>query len=301
MTTSSTNPLYICGPMASGKSALAISLALELNGEIVNADPYQAYKGLSVVSAAPNKEKQAEAPHHLYGVMDPSEPCDPLTYRNLATPVIEEIQSRGKLPIIVGGTGVYLKNLTHGPSSIPDRDDALRLQFEERSNDDLAEELKKIDPEGAAATDLKNRRYLIRALEICLLSGQKMSALKAEQHRKFDEISQTLRGFYLLWDNENSKQRISSRSMQILEKDGIEEVEALRGIASETCRKTIGFSEIEDHLDGKLTLKECHKGFHTSTRRFSKRQRSWMKKEAWLKDLKYPLPFDVKVSSFLGE
>ena len=300
MSDSATNPLYICGPMASGKSALAISMAKELGGEIVNGDVAQAYKGLSLLSGVAADWKQGEVIRHLYGVIEPTELCDPLAFRNLAVPVIEEIQSRGKVPIVVGGTGVYLKHLTHGPSSIPERDDALRAKFEERCNDDLIEELKSLDPDGAAATDLKNRRYLIRALEICLLSGQKMSVLKEEQFRKFDEISQTLRGVYLLWDNDNSKQRISSRTMQILEKGGLDDVKALRETASETCRKTIGFSEIEDHLDGKLTLKECHKGFHTSTRRFAKRQRSWMKKEAWLKDVTCPIPFDAKYASLFG-
>lgn len=285
--------------MASGKSALAISLALELDGEVVNADPFQAYRGLKILSSAPSPEAQAKVPHHLYEVLDPSELTDPLSFSKLALPTIQDIQARGKMPIIVGGTGIYLKTLTHGPSSIPERDDALRLKFAERTNSDLAEELKSLDPEGAAATDLKNRRYLIRALEICHLSGQKMSALKAAQAQKFDEISKTLRGLYLLWDNDNLKQRISSRSMQILEKGGIQEVEALREKASELCRKTIGFSEIEDHLDGKLTLKECHKGLHTSTRRFAKRQRSWVKKEAWLKDVQGPIPFDVKAVELL--
>ena len=297
MSASSPSPLYICGPLASGKSSLAISLSLELGGEIVNGDVAQAYRGLEVLSSAPSDLKQAQLPHHLYGVLEPTELCDPLAFRNLALPVIEGIQLRGKVPIVVGGSGVYLKMLTHGPSSIPERDDVLRVKFEDRSNDDLAAELKSLDPEGAAATDLKNRRYLIRALEICLLSGHKMSVLKEEQFRKFDEISQTLRGLYLLWNNDNSKQRISSRTMQILEKRGLDEVKALREKASATCRKTIGFSEIEDHLDGKLSLKECHKGFHTSTRRFAKRQRSWMKKEAWIKDVACPVPFDVKYAS----
>ena len=287
--------------MASGKSSLAISLALELGGEIVNADPYQAYKGLEILSAAPSAEMQAKFSHHLYGVLDPAELCDPVSYRNLALPVIESIQARGKVPLVVGGTGVYLKTLTHGPSSLPARDDALRRQFEGRSNEELAEELKSLDPEGAASTDLKNRPYLIRALEICLLSGQKMSDLKAAERRRFEEITETLRGLYLLWDNENLKQRISSRSMHILENGGIEEVRALRETASETCRKTIGFSEIEDHLDGKLSLKDCHKGLHTSTRRFAKRQRSWVKKEAWLEDVVCPFPFDAKVGSFRKE
>ncbi len=301
MPASSTAPLYLCGPLASGKSALAISLSLELDGEIVNADPFQAYRGLEVLSGAPHEEIQGKAPHHLYGVLDPTADCDPLAFRELVLPVIADIQSRGKRPIVVGGSGVYLKHLTHGPSSIPGRDDDLRARFEERSNEDLFAELKSLDPEGAAATDPKNRRYLIRALEICLLSGQKMSVLKAGQFKKFDEITLGLQGLYLLWDNDNSKQRISSRTMQILEKGGVEEVDALRETASATCRKVIGFSEIEEHLDGKLTLKECHKGFHTSTRRSAKRQRAWMKKEAWLEDIQCPFPFDAKVGSFRGE
>lgn len=301
MPASSTDPLYLCGPLASGKSALAISLCLELDGEVVNADLFQAYRGLALLSGAPHPETQAKAPHHLYGVLEPTEVCDPLAFRDLVLPVMSEIQARGKRPIMVGGSGVYLKTLTHGPSSIPERDDALRAQLEARTSDDLGAELKSLDPEGAAVTDLKNRRYLIRALEICLLSGQKMSVLKAEQFQKFEEITKGLQGLYLLWDNDNSKQRISSRTMQILEKGGTDEVDELRELASSTCRKIIGFSEIEEHLDGKLTLKECHKGFHTSTRRSAKRQRAWMKKEAWLEDVPCPFSFDSKVGSFRGK
>ena len=298
MSASSTNPLYVCGSLASGKSALAISLARELDGEIVNGDVAQAFNGLGMLSGVPADWKKGDLPHHLYGVLEPTELCDPKAYHALAMPVITDIQARGKVPIVVGASGVYLKTLTHGPSSIPERDDSLRKTLDARTSEDLVEELETLDPEGAAATDLKNRRYLIRALEICLLSGQKMSELKAEQFQKFDEISKTLRGLYLVWENENAKQRISSRTMHILENGGVEEVDALREKASETCRKTIGFSEIEDHLDGNLTLKECHKGFHTSTRRFAKRQRSWLKKEAWLEDIQCPFPFDAKVGSF---
>lgn len=286
--------------MASGKAALAVSLAKELGGEVVNGDVAQTFRGLSCLSGVAHEERRGDVPHHLYGVLEVTEECDPLAFRNLVLPVIEEIQSRGKVPIITGGSGVYLKTLTHGPSSIPARDDALRAKFEDRSHEDLAAELKELDPEGAAVTDLKNRRYLMRALEICLLSGRKMSELKAEQFAKFDEISQTLRGLYLVWDNENAKQRISSRSMLALEKGAIDEVKAIRETASETCRKTIGFSEIEAHLDGELSLKECHKGIHTSTRRFAKGQRSWMKKEAWVKDVECPFPFDQKFAGMLG-
>lgn len=285
--------------MASGKADLATALAGPLNGEVVNGNPSQAYRGLELLSAVPNEYKRGDVPHHLYGVLAPEEACDPLAFRALVLPVIEEVQARGKTPIVVGGSGVYLKALTHGPSSLPERDDALRLKLEERTSEDLAAEFRSLDPDGATTTDLKNRRYLIRALEICLLSGEPMSVLKAEQDRKFGEISQNLRGLYLLWENDNLKQRISSRSMQILEKGALEEVGALRESASATARKTIGFSEIEDHLDGKIDLKTCHKGLHTSTRRFAKRQRSWMKKESWLKDIKCPLPVDTAPESLL--
>jgi len=220
-----TDPLYLCGPLASGKSALAISLCLELDGEVVNADPFQAYQGLSLLSGAPAEEARAKVPHHLYGVLDPSEDCGPQAFRELVLPVIADIQARGK------------------------KHEALRAQLEERDNASLFSELKVLDPEGAAITDPQNRRYLMRALEICLLSGQKMSTIKAAELQKSQEITAALTGL------------------------------------SSTCRKVIGFSEIEDHLDGKLSLKECHKGFHTSTRRSAKRQRSWVKKEGWLEDI----------------
>ena len=295
---SSTNPLYICGSLASGKSALAVSLAKELGGEVVNGDVAQAFDGLGILSGAPTDWKKGDIAHHLYGVLKPTDICGPAAYRALAMPVIEHIQSRGKVPIIVGGSGLYLKTLTHGASAMPERDDALRASFEERTIEDLAKEFSSLDPEGAAASDLNNRHYVVRALEVCLVSGEKMSELKAEEARKFGEVSKNLRGLYLLWDDENTKQRISSRTMHILENGGIEEVKALREAAGETCRKTIGFSEVEQHLDGKLDLKECHKGFHTSTRRSSKRQRSWLKKEAWLETIQYPVAFDAKVGSF---
>jgi len=284
-----TTPIYLCGPLASGKSALAVSLAHELDGEIVNADVAQLYRGLEVLSSAPPASEQEKVPHHLYSVLDVSENCDALNYRQLSLPVIEEIQSRGKVPIITGGSGLHLKYLTHGPSPIPESDKALREKLEERSDEDLISELKELDPNGAEATDLKNRRYVIRALEICLLTGEKMSKLKEGWNKKSAEINESLRGLYLLWENEALKKRVSSRCMEILEKGGVEEVKAVRERASEICRKIIGFTEIEQHLEGKLTLQECHKGLHRSTRRYAKRQRSWLRREGWLEDVVCPI------------
>ena len=164
-------PIYVCGPTASGKSSLAIELARLLDGEIVNADAYQLYRGLEIISAAPDASELSQAPHCLYGVLEQEELCDAMQFREMALPAISEIQSRGKLAIITGGSGLYLKFLSHGPSPVPSGDEVLRAQLALESDEALVARLSEIDPEGAALTNLKNRRYVIRALEICLLTG----------------------------------------------------------------------------------------------------------------------------------
>src|SRR5688572_14770000 len=161
-------PYYICGPTASGKSSLALEMAEKLDGEIVNADAFQLYRGLEIVSAAPSAGELARLPHHLYGVLDPGESADAQLYVKLAKPVIEEIQSRGKTPIITGGSGLYLKFLTHGAAPLPTADAALRAEMDARSLEDLVAQLQQLDPVEAARTALQNRRFVSRALEICI-------------------------------------------------------------------------------------------------------------------------------------
>ncbi len=282
-------PIYVCGPTASGKSSLAISLAKKYHGEIVNADAYQLYRGINVLSAAPNDEELSQAPHHLYGVLDPSDSCDAMKYRSLALPVIEEIQLRGKTPIITGGSGMYLKFLTHGPSPVPSGDESLRAELEALSDDTLVEKLQHLDPEGAAITNLKNRRYVIRALEICLLSGKKMSVLKNDWKKNAEQIEKNLRGIYLLWDRDELRHRINQRAGIMLESGAIEEVKNLTN-ASETCVKAIGVRQIRDYLEGILTLDECEERIAAATRQYAKRQRTWFGKEKWLT----PCPVDSK-------
>ena len=166
-----TSPFYICGPTASGKSSLALEVAEKLDGEIVNADAFQLYRGLEIVSAAPSEEEKSRVPHHLYGVLDPADAADAGGYMRLAAPVIAEIQSRGRTPVITGGSGLYLKFLTHGPASLPQGDAALRAALDERPLEGLVEELRRQDFVGAARTALQNRRFVARALEIRVLTG----------------------------------------------------------------------------------------------------------------------------------
>ena len=256
-------------------------MAKQSNGEIVNADAYQLYQGLEIISAAPDSEELSQVPHHLYGVLSPSETCDAMRYRDLALPVIAEIQSRGKTPIITGGSGMYLKFLTHGPSPVPSGDEELRRKLEQKSDETLIEQLTHLDPQGAEMTNLKNRRYVIRALEICILSGKKMSEVKSDWKKAGDKIEENLQGIYLLWERETLRQRINLRAEMMLTSGAIEEVEALRN-TSATCEKAIGIPQIRAHLSGELTREQCSERIAAATRQYAKRQRTWFSKEKWL-------------------
>ncbi len=274
-------PIYVCGPTASGKSALAIKLARETDGEIINADAYQLYREINIISAAPADSELSQVPHHLYGVISPQETCDAMRFRELALPVIQEVQSRGKTPIITGGSGMYLKFLTHGPSPVPSGDDHLRAELAQESDDSLIARLTNLDPEGATMTNLQNRRYVIRALEICLLSGQKMSVIKSDWKKVTTEKEKHLRGIYLLWDRELLRQRINLRAKIMLESGAIEEVAALQN-ASTTCQKAIGIPQIQLFLAGEISRNECEERIAAATRQYAKRQRTWFSKETWL-------------------
>ena len=280
-------PIYVCGPTASGKSSLAIELACLLDGEIVNADAYQLYRGLEIISAAPDASELICAPHCLYGVLEQEELCDAMQFRKMALTAIAEIQSRGKLPIITGGSGLYLKFLSHGPSPVPTGDEALREQLALESDDALVARLCEIDPEGAELTNLKNRRYVMRALEICLLSGRKMSELKNDWKHKSDAIEKNLRGVYLQWDKDLLRDRINRRVDIMLELGAIEEVAALKN-PSATCEKAIGIPQIKSYLAGEIDLTECKERIAAATRQYAKRQRTWFSKENWLT----PCPID---------
>ncbi|NJR41619.1 MAG: tRNA (adenosine(37)-N6)-dimethylallyltransferase MiaA [Akkermansiaceae bacterium] len=274
-------PLYICGPTASGKSALALEMAETLDGEIVNADAFQLYRGLEIVSAAPSAAEFALAPHHLYGVLDSSESADAQLYANLAKPVIAEIQSRGKTPIITGGSGLYLKFLTHGAAPLPTGDAKLRAEMDTRSLDDLVAELKSLDPAEAARTALQNRRFVSRALEICLLSGQKASELRDQWESKTAAISSQLRGIVIQRSREDLHARIATRTRQMLENGALEEVAAISGV-SKNLEKAIGFREIGLLLAREIDRVTCEELINAATRQYAKRQETWFRREKWL-------------------
>jgi tRNA dimethylallyltransferase len=273
---------YICGPTASGKSALALEMAEKLDGEIVNADAFQLYRGLEIVSAAPSLEERARVPHHLYGVLDPSAAADAGTYLRLARPVIEDIQARGKTPVITGGSGLYLKFLTHGPAPLPTGDAALRAELDACPLEELVARLRLLDPLEAARTALRNRRFVSRALEICLLSDRKASDLRDQWERQTREISASLRGYVIRRTRPDLHARIAARTRAMLEGGALEEVAALANV-SPNCEKAIGIREIRALLAGEIDLATCGDLINAATRQYAKRQESWFRREQWLK------------------
>ena len=277
-------PCYVCGPTASGKTALALRIAREVDGEIVNADAFQLYRGLEVLSAAPSPEEQQQAPHHLFGVIDPTETMDAGRYLRLARPVIADIQGRGKTPVVVGGSGLYLKFLTHGPSPLPQGDTKLRAELDARPLEELVAQLQQLDPVEASRTALQNRRYVSRALEICLLTGQKASDLRDQWDAKTRDLATRLRGLVIRRDRADLHARIAHRTRAMLAGGAIEEVAALPNVSA-TCAKAIGFREIQALLAGRIDRAACEDLINAATRQYAKRQETWFKRETWLEPL----------------
>ena len=279
--TAGTDPIFVCGATASGKSALAIEMARELDGEIVNADAFQLYRGLEVLTAAPSAAERGSVRHHLYGVLKPTETMDAGKYLRMAQPVIEEIRSRGKTPVVVGGSGLYLKFLTHGPAPLPQGDPVLRTEMEARPLEELVAQLRELDPMEAARTNLQNRRYVERALEICLLTGCKASDLRDQWEEKTREVAAALRGILIRRSREDLHARIAVRTRAMLDGGAIDEVAALTKVSS-TCEKAIGFREIRSFLTGETDRATCEDLINAATRQYAKRQETWFRRESWL-------------------
>lgn len=275
------SPIHVCGPTASGKSALALEIAAEHDGEIVNADAFQLYRGMEVLSAAPAAEDLARLPHHLYGVIDATATIDAGSYARLAAPVIAEIQSRGKTPVVTGGSGLYLKFLTHGPAPLPTADAALRADLDALPLAELVARLRELDPVEAARTALANRRFVSRALEICLLSGGRASTLRDQWESRTREISAGLRGLVIRRTRPDLHARIAARTRAMLDGGAVEEVAALTA-PSATCEKAIGFREIRALIAGEIDRPACEELINAATRQYAKRQETWFRRETWL-------------------
>ena len=281
-------PIFILGPTGCGKSALAVQLAQQLgNAEIISADAYQVYRAMPILTAAPSLEEQSGVPHHLIGTMEVHENNDAATHARHAQRCITEIQSRGNRPIITGGSGLYVKFISHGISPAPPSDPALRAELMALPPEECVRRLQEADPEGAATTNLQNPRYVVRNLEIVLLGGKPLS-----YWRNNWQPQACGPGFSVEREVPELDARIAARAKQMLRNGAIEEVAALPPELSPTAEKTLGLSLIRDHLAGKLSLPELEAALALATRQYAKRQRTWLRREKWtspIYDLQIPM------------
>lgn len=273
-------PIYICGPTASGKSSLAIQLAQQYNGEVINADAYQIYAGLETITAAPSSDEKEIIPHHLYGIIPPNQNCDAGKFLSLARPVIADVQSRGKTPIITGGSGLYLKFLTHGPSPLPQADSELRATFSNKTTEQLFTQLRQLDHAEATRLGPHNRRYIERALEICILTNQTASS----QRQDWQRVPENLHGILLDPPRDELHARITQRTEKMLAGGAIDEISNIKEFSA-TASKAIGVSQILAHLKGDINLTTCCEQIIIATRQYAKRQSTWFRRESWLRKL----------------
>jgi len=275
---------FIVGPTATGKSALAADVAREIGAEIVSADAFQVYRGLDLLTAKPDASTLAKAPHHLIGTTPLHEGMNAEKYRRAALYAIAEIHSRGKLAIVVGGSGLYIKALTHGLAPVPQFDPKLRENLNAMSLDDLRAQLADLDPEAAQKIDLKNRRRVVRAVEICLLAGKPASEVVArvsdpdKSVKARPQSAPAATGVFVFRDREELYARINQRVEAIFENGVIEEVQAAAKVSS-TASQMIGFRELHELLDGKTSISQCIAAIQQATRRYAKRQLTWFRRQ----------------------
>lgn len=276
--------IVITGPTASGKTALSVELAKILDGEIVNADSMQIYKYMDIGTAKPTLSERQGIPHHLIDVVNPDEPFSVARYCECANKVIEDIHLRGKIPVMVGGTGLYVDSLVNNIKfSEIEPDDEYRNEMEhfadEKGNEYIYKMLCDIDPESASKIKVADRKRIIRALEVYHLTGKTIT-WHNEQSRSVPSPYNTTM-FAIDVDREALYDKINRR-VDIMIADGlVDEVKNIMdmGIQSDaTSMQAIGYKEIVEYLEGHITLDEAIDKIKQGSRRYAKRQLTWFRR-----------------------
>lgn len=272
--------LIIAGPTASGKTSLSLRLAKRLNAEIISADSMQVYRRMDIGTAKIMPEEMNGIPHHLIDIREPDEEWNVMSFCRLAAQKIEEIAQRGKLPMVVGGTGFYIHALAYGAEFEEEEDDAVRKRLEKLPEEELFSYLQRVDPASAQSIHPHNHKRVIRALEYYEQTGKRMSELNARLQAKLSPYQLC----YLVLDvkRESLYQQIDRRVDQMMARGLVEEVSRLK---KDGCHrdmvsmKGLGYKEILAYLEGELSLEEAVYILKRDTRHFAKRQLTWMRRE----------------------
>ena len=279
--------LVLAGPTASGKTAVGIELARQLNGEIISADARQIYRMMDIGTAKPTLEERAAARHHLIDFVDPAAGYSAGQFAEDAAAVIGDVLSRGKIPLVVGGAGLYIRALCDGFSPMPDipAEIRTRLRAEARAGlSNLYEKLRVVDPKWASKIQATDTQRIVRGLEVYEASGKPLSAHQEVPPR----IRYTASRFALRWAREVLYERIDARTRQMFAQGLIEEARRLRamGYASDrNALKTFGYREAFRHLDDEIALDCAIAEVQRATRRYAKRQMTFFRKDkriAWV-------------------
>jgi tRNA dimethylallyltransferase len=268
------NWFFLVGPTASGKSQLAADVAERLDAEIVSADAFQIYHGLPLLTAQPDEATLRQVEHHLLDAFPLTVEMSAAKFRELALNALAEIASRGKRALVVGGSGLYVKALTHGLAPLPPIDEALRARLNALSLEELNDRLAAVDPRRAETIDRKNKRRVVRALEIFAQTSQPASAQRAE----WQEPKPTAAGVFVFRERAELYQRIDARVEEMFQNGVVEEVAQVKEV-SDTAAKTLGFAEILSLLSGKISQRDCVAAIQQATRRYAKRQLTWFRQQ----------------------
>jgi len=295
--------IAIVGPTASGKTALSIKIAKRFNGEIVSADSRQIYRGMDIGTAKPSAEELRAIPHHLINIKNPDEEYTVAEYKKDAIAAIEEILKKGKLPVLAGGTGLYVRAVLENldiPSvkANPALRKKLETEIEKEGLDAVFKKLVALDPEAAYVVDPKNPRRVVRALEVAIITGKPFTAQRKKNEPLFDALT-----IGIDVPSETIRERIDRRVDRMMKDGLLREVRGLVQTYGQDCQAfdAIGYRELINHLKGALSLDEAVALMKTNTWQYARRQMTWFRKDKninWIKSEEEAMKLSEK---YLGE
>jgi tRNA dimethylallyltransferase len=293
--------IVVTGPTCSGKTRLSLELAEKLNTEIISADSRQVYKYLDIGTAKPSPSELKKVKHHFVSSLEPDADFNVSNFENEALAVIGRLHSENKVPIVVGGSGLYIKALIDGIFNTADTDNDFRTRLmDERKkygNEYIYKKLEEVDSVSASRMLPQNYKRVIRALEVLHLTGKPIWQLQKEYKR---DVQIQFHQYGLEWDRDKLYKNIENRVDEMFEEGLVEEVKSVlaKGYSKDlNALNTVGYKEIISFLEGEITLKRASELIKRNTRRFAKRQLTWFKRDERIKWIKIDSPDNLKIAA----